>query len=66
MATSGSSIGGAGVRGVSCSWTGTTLTRLRRGGTPLEPPLDLGTVPVAEIMKDNLKSYIPRCKTKDP
>ena len=35
-------------------------------GPSLEPPLDLGTVPVAEMMKDNLKSYTPRCEIKDP
>ena len=35
-------------------------------GPSLEPPLDLGAVPVAEMMKDSLKSYTPRSETKDP
>ena len=35
-------------------------------GPSQEPPLDLGAVPVSEMMKDSLKSYTPRCETKDP
>ena len=35
-------------------------------GPSLEPPLDLGVVPVAEMMKDNLKSYTLRCEIEDP
>ena len=29
-----------------------------------EAGLDLGAVPVAEMVKDNLKSYTPRCETR--
>ena len=57
MPTSGSSMGGAGVG--ACLVPGLELPSL-------EPPLDLGAVPVAEMMLDNLKSYTPRCDIKDP
>ena len=36
------------------------------GSGEVGPSLDLGVVPVAEMMKDNLKSYTPRCEIKDP
>ena len=56
MSTSGSSMGGAGV-GV-CPVPGLELpsTGSEGAGPSLEPPLDLGAVPVAKMMKDNLKT----------
>ena len=65
MPTSGSSMGGAGVG--ACLVPGLELPSPGSGGVgpSLEPPLDLGAVPVAEMMLDNLKSYTPRCDIKD-
>ena len=50
-----------------CPVPGLQLPSLGSGGAgpSREPPLDLGAVPVAEMM-DNLKSYTPRCEIKDP
>ena len=49
-----------------CPVPGLQLPSLGSGGAgpSREPPLDLGAVPVAEMM-DNLKSYTPRCEIKD-
>ena len=56
MPTIGSSIGGAGVG--ACPVPGLQLPSPGSGGAgpSLEPPLDLGAVPVAKMMKDNLKT----------
>ena len=67
MPTSGSSKGGAGVGGVG-PFPELELPSPGSGGADpsLEPPLDLEAVPVAEIMKDSLKTYTPRREIKDP
>ena len=57
MPTSGSNMGGACVGALpSPSSVGV--------GPSLEPPLDLGVVPVAEMM-DSLKRYTQRCEIED-
>ena len=55
MPTSGSSKGRAGAGGGSCPGLELPSPGSGGAGPSLEPPLDLGAVPVAE-MKDSLKS----------
>ena len=62
MPTIGNSMGGAGVGARPVPG----LELPSPGSGEAGPSLDLGVVPVAEMMKDNLKSYTPRCETKDP